>query len=409
MSSLPAEITLPPPEPRKLIEKTAQYVAKHGVAFEQKIKAKESSNSKFLFLNSQDPYNAYYHYVIDTFRSKEQLPILQEKREVSVIPEIRTRKQDSADENDESMVIPEDPQPFSVLHIQNGELDLLEKEMTLTDFNVLKLVAKLNILHPDKGINDIINTDETIAPHLKFMNTENKFHSVYLRYKSVYDLVINHKDELIKKIDHFSQEQYLTECVEVSEKIENIQTITREITQKKTDTLLAYTSIDWNEFEIVETIAFFDDDNYEKPLSKNNLKYRSLITKESNKFLDELKEPIYEEDTDDVMPGYNDEEEKIAEENTDKKRPKISKGIKIKQAGESRLKRKMESGPRLLKCPLSGEMVPEEDFPTHLKKLLRDPKYQEEKSRYESKFKYGDNLSSTQVWTNINSIVNRFT
>jgi splicing factor 3A subunit 1 len=55
-----AEIILPPPAVRELIDKTADYVSRNGTAFERRIADRESTNTKFAFLSPGDPFNAYY-------------------------------------------------------------------------------------------------------------------------------------------------------------------------------------------------------------------------------------------------------------------------------------------------------------------------------------------------------------
>lgn len=43
-----------------IVDKTAAFVARNGVDFENKIREKEASNKRFNFLSPTDPYNAYY-------------------------------------------------------------------------------------------------------------------------------------------------------------------------------------------------------------------------------------------------------------------------------------------------------------------------------------------------------------
>jgi hypothetical protein len=53
-------IIYPPPEIRTIVDKTAAFVARSGLQLEEKIREKEKANPKFCFLNSNDPYHAYY-------------------------------------------------------------------------------------------------------------------------------------------------------------------------------------------------------------------------------------------------------------------------------------------------------------------------------------------------------------
>ena len=58
-------LIIPPPEIRAVVDKTAQFVARNGKSFEQRILASgEGKTSKFNFMKSHDPYHAYYEYKI---------------------------------------------------------------------------------------------------------------------------------------------------------------------------------------------------------------------------------------------------------------------------------------------------------------------------------------------------------
>ena len=54
------DFILPPPDARAIVDKTAQFVAKNGAAFEAKIKERQGNDIKFSFLEPSDPYHAYY-------------------------------------------------------------------------------------------------------------------------------------------------------------------------------------------------------------------------------------------------------------------------------------------------------------------------------------------------------------
>lgn len=47
-----------------IVDKTANFVARNGVDFENKIREKESGNARFNFLLPTDPYNAYYKHKV---------------------------------------------------------------------------------------------------------------------------------------------------------------------------------------------------------------------------------------------------------------------------------------------------------------------------------------------------------
>lgn len=61
---VPEGVIYPPREIRAVVDKTAQFVARSGPQFEERIRENERANPKFSFLNPRDPFHAYYLYKI---------------------------------------------------------------------------------------------------------------------------------------------------------------------------------------------------------------------------------------------------------------------------------------------------------------------------------------------------------
>lgn len=63
-------LILPPPEIRSIVDRTAAFVAKspNPETFEEKIRAREKTDSRFAFLNKADAYHAYYQHRLEAFR-----------------------------------------------------------------------------------------------------------------------------------------------------------------------------------------------------------------------------------------------------------------------------------------------------------------------------------------------------
>lgn len=63
-------IILPPPDIKSIVDKTAAFIAKNPnpAAFEEKIRAREKTDSRFGFLNETDAYHAYYQNRLKAFR-----------------------------------------------------------------------------------------------------------------------------------------------------------------------------------------------------------------------------------------------------------------------------------------------------------------------------------------------------
>jgi splicing factor 3A subunit 1 len=64
----PPGLIYPPPEIRKIVDKTAIFVARNGIQFEERIREKEKNDPKFCFLNPNDPYHAYYAFKLSEQR-----------------------------------------------------------------------------------------------------------------------------------------------------------------------------------------------------------------------------------------------------------------------------------------------------------------------------------------------------
>lgn len=440
MSEIPHDLTIPPVEFRTLIGKTATYVNKNGILFENKIKAKESQNPKFIFLNPNDPYHPYYQYALTCLQEYGKLPDIQQPESINVISNNET----GGIEEKEPLVAPE---PYKFIQPENNLLIYEEDNISAVDLKIIKLVAQFAAVNGDKvrkQFEEYVLNDSTISSQFQFLKPKHSMHSIFEKYRKVYDLLWNRKDDVLK----FHQKEpdltsFLNSCFNKAEYLEKESEDVSKIEEEKYLEKVLKESIDWNDFELAETIEFTDFDEVAelgKPFLKSDLEYRSLVEREKSLFeeiaeVDQGSDIEAEEGINDEQEGDNDEEgvpsyadnnsSESENEETDKinePEPKVSKigpkGMKIRAAGDSRsLKRKLESSnadelidpvtkERLLRCPITKKYIPETEFSNHISTLLRDPRYAEEKKRYESKFKYGDNLSTAQVYDNIQKLFN---
>jgi hypothetical protein len=53
---------------KEIIDKTSEFVAKNGAAFEELVIKAESNNPKFSFLKKDDPFRSYYDSKIVEFK-----------------------------------------------------------------------------------------------------------------------------------------------------------------------------------------------------------------------------------------------------------------------------------------------------------------------------------------------------
>jgi splicing factor 3A subunit 1 len=439
-SNIPSDITIPPAEVRTLIGKTATYVNKNGVAFENKIRTKESNNPKFIFLNDKDPYHAYYQHLLNILKTGGKLPIISQEDGQDLPPD-EIKKQNELTEKEPL----EKPTDYKFLQFENNQLIYLEDKVIDTDLKIIKLVAQFAVVNGSNVFNNFKNyvlNNTRLSSQYQFLKGTHSLHKLYEKYLNIYKLIWTEKKQLIEEFGtKLPRHEFLDSCFNKAEYLEKEDINTNEIKERILSEKIKVESIDWLDFELVETIDFTALDDVaqlNKPLNKSDLEYRSLVQKGQSSIFDQLNEEAEEAEEEEFIEEENftdnsqDEEEGIPQyqenkedSDTDKEvdiqSNKLPKGMKVKAAGESRLlKRRYQQGnftnnneqlvdpitkEKLLRCPLTDKLIPESKFQVHISTLLRDPKYSEEKQRYESKFKYGSGLSTEQVYENIQNLV----
>lgn len=402
-------VTLPPPEVRTMIQKTAGYVARNGVAFEQRVKAREAKNDKFQFLLDKDPYNGYYRYILGqikegNFKGSAKSKNANDKKDRSL--------EDSEKDTDFIMNIEQ-------LKYLPGDL---AKKISSVDLNVIKLVARFTAANGDnfiKQLKQLAKGNVQLTAQTAFLDKDHSMHKVYIFYLDSFKRILSDQCGIRRLTQNFDQTEFLDRCFARAEHDKKLKSDLSKELEEEEQKRLYYASIDWQDFSVVQKIEFTDLDDAAElpaPLERSELEFRSLVQKRASTMIEEAP-PDY--DTEDKVEEVKSEEKElqtVSSEYSDKKihRP-IPKGVKILSAGESRLKRQREknrerkidpvTGEKLLRCPITGKLIAESKFAKHISILLLDPRYKEEKSRYEAKFKFAPNISNNRVYENIKAMM----
>ncbi|PSK39050.1 hypothetical protein C7M61_002359 [Candidozyma pseudohaemuli] len=378
-------MSIPPIQLRDTIEKTAGYVLKNGSSFEERL-INNDKDGKFSFLKPDNEYHEYYKAQL----SKTEAPTKETKEKQSETKPLEKPK----------------------------DLEFLTElpPILAFDLEVVKLTALYVACNSQRHIDSLYRYMEQRGnrSQFAFLRRSYSLHALFTRLLKQYQTVINSVENpdkntqskaLHEKImldnSNLFQSAYDRAVYEQQHKIEK----KTEETEKK-NKQLHYASIDWQNFTLVAKVNFDAVDEVSElpiPLSRNDVVYRSLQAKSK-----EIEIPTAKPEA----PQEAEPETKQEPESEAKQQPKVPKGMKIKAAGESRLKRKnKESTPgsqRTIKCPITGKQIPEQDFDTHLRVLLRDPRYEEQKSNFMKKnFTYESNLTTDQVYENIKRLVKK--
>lgn len=387
-----SELIRPPAPILATIEKTVLYVKRNGPSFEEKLKLNDKEN-KFSFLDEKSPYHKYY-----------RAQFIEEKNG----SESKNGEQKPTIEKPDELFFATDLPPVST-----------------HDLEVIKAVALYVACNSDKH-GEVFQRQMDRAGRrnqFAFMNKNHTLWRLFQKYIKQYREIIEKSNN--KSSTHIDRYHNLGKS-ELFSRAYNRASYERSHKQAQKDRFaeerskqLHYASIDWQDFTLVAKVNFDAVDEVSElavPLLKEDVMYRSLQSKSKELELEvsAARKPselgVHGETGDKVENVPAGPEVARAEESAQEvARPRAPpKGMKIRAAGESRLKRKANEAERNIQCPITGKQIPELQFDTHLKVLLRDSRYQEQKDNFMRKnFTFSSNLTTDQVYENIKRLVNK--
>lgn len=355
----------PPDDIKQTIDKTIGYVVKNGISFEKRLLANNSDN-KFDFLQPSHEHYGYYKHHLGQLMG-------------------------------ETDVVKEDTQKVE----KPRELKFLTKlpAISTVDLEIVKLVALFTVVNGPDYLKRLLDHEKKLGnvAQFEFTRKSHSLHPLFSTYISQYKLVVDYfhekdSEEIRKLHDKLVTDDVLGAASRRAQYERDHRLNLRNKRKLQKQIQVHYASIDWQDFVVVGKVEFDAIDEVQElpvPLNMDDLVYRSLESKQ--------KDVIHEKE--------HKEEQK--EEQKDSIISKAPRGMKIRAAGESRLK-KTKAVENTIKCPITGELIPEDKFDTHLKTLLRDPRYQQQQDNFMRKnFSYASNLTTDQVYENIKRLVRK--
>ncbi|CDY62788.1 BnaCnng40980D [Brassica napus] len=67
-----AAIIEPPPDVRRMLQKTARLVSERGLKMESRVMDSNKNDERFNFLKSSDPYHAFYKHKLTQYRNNPE-------------------------------------------------------------------------------------------------------------------------------------------------------------------------------------------------------------------------------------------------------------------------------------------------------------------------------------------------
>lgn len=255
-------IIYPPPEVRSIVDKTASFVARNGPEFEEKIRQNEITNTKFNFLNHNDPYHAYYQHKVKEIsegkvpETAAPTPATPEKPSSQSLQtnlqkmSISAKAQDTQTKIIEQMIILKDP-PVDLDFILDAP------SIQPLDIDVIKLTAQFVARNGRPFLSSIMNKEQR-NPMFDFLKPQHSHFSYFTKLVDQYtkillpqkDLVSNMKKEVENPFGILREVAYRVEWEKVQQKEKQ-----KEEEQAEKDRV-AYAQIDWHDFVVVETVDY---------------------------------------------------------------------------------------------------------------------------------------------------------
>ncbi|KAL8687947.1 MAG: hypothetical protein Q9218_006022 [Villophora microphyllina] len=272
VSKPPAGVVLPPRDIRAIVEKTAGYVARNGVVFEDRIREKEKHNPKFSFLSANDAYNPFYAWRLNEVR---------EGRGTAV----------SAGRVGEAVPAPEPEKPKGPAPPPEFHFSARMPNISAQDLDVVRLTA-LFVAKNGRSFMTTLSQKETRNYQFDFLRPQHSLYQFFSRLVDQYALLLQaasaegmktqrlRMQELEKNVkDRFN-------ILDAARKRAEWVKFQEEQKQKKEEEAekekLEYAQIDWHDFVVVETVLFEEADDQADlppPPSLNDLQSASLEQK----------------------------------------------------------------------------------------------------------------------------------
>ncbi|KAB8077082.1 Pre-mRNA splicing factor PRP21 like protein-domain-containing protein [Aspergillus leporis] len=268
----PEGVVLPPKDIRAIVEKTAGYVSRNGIVFEDRVREKERNNPKFSFLNPNDAYASFYQW---------RLTEIKEGRGTAV----------SAGRPGESAAAPEPEQPKGPEPPAEFHFSARMPIINAQDLEVIKLTA-LFVAKRGKSFMTALSQRETRNFQFDFLRPQHSLYQFFTRLVDQYTILLRPEglDEATSEKNRLAELEHNVKnkfhVLDLAKKRAEWVQYQEQQKQKKEEEeeqeRITYAQIDWHDFVVVETVLFAEADDQSDlppPTSLNDLQSASLEQK----------------------------------------------------------------------------------------------------------------------------------
>jgi len=429
-------VIYPPPDIRGVIDKTAQFVAKCGPEFEQRV-LREQNVTKFSFLLPSNPFRPYYELKVKEFKTG----VVEEKQ-----PEVPQAVIDAKAKEDEKKKKKE-----QLKMLTDGKKKKVAKEppadqftvshpfIAPMDMDIIKLTAQFVARNGQKFLIGLTQR-ESRNPQFDFLKPTHALFGYFTSLVDAYTKCLMPNKEEVEK---------LRKCCNAPSEILD-KAILRFNWDEQQDGLRANKEeeekeekeqmgiIDWHDFVVVESIEFTAEDEkipLAAPLdTSTGAPHGAPVPLEGGKAgilasaaQIEIPKGVEEEEREEAAAQAEKEREERQRKETENKREREERERKEKEAKDKEDKEREEqekaaleqkemevdeepaelepeiplppmdpemkvrkdyvrhkkaAAARLMqRCPITGQLIPAEEMSNHLRILLLDPKWKQQKDQ----------------------------
>lgn len=272
VTKAPAGVVLPPRDIRAIVEKTAGYVARNGVVFEDRIREKEKHNPKFSFLSANDAYSAFYAWRLEEIRAGRGTAV-------------------SAGRVGEAAVVPEPEKPQGPAAPPEFHFSARMPNISAQDLEVVKLTA-LFVAKNGRSFMTTLSQKETRNYQFDFLRPQHSLYQFFSRLVDQYTILllsasvdgVKAQKARVRELEGYAADRFniLGRARQRAEWVQYQEEQKQKKEEEAEKEKLEYAQIDWHDFVVVETVLFEEADDQADlppPTSLNELQSASLEQK----------------------------------------------------------------------------------------------------------------------------------
>merc|ERR1719419_882765 len=427
-------IIYPPPEVRNIVDKTASFVARNGPEFESRIRQNEANNTKFNFLTQTDPYHAYYKHKVQEFKEGKATepgiaPLMGTTHGSSMAPQAPAAGKSLATAKMPEPVVLKDPPP---------EFEFIADPPSISayELDVVKLTAQFVARNGRQFLTNLMNREQRNF-QFDFLRPQHSLFNYFTKLVEQYTKILIPPKDLMTKLRKelelpFNSKDGVMGGVRYRAEWERHQERQKQKEEEaKEKERVAYASVDWHDFVVVETVDFqpTEHGHFPPPTTPEEVGARMLMEERFAAAPDApapstvtyIGEDVEEEELEEAPPNSKpieiqpapavreepnmqvvDMDEESSDEGSDEeiemeKRPtpapppiaappplnpdKVLIKANYDPKAVAPPVAALSSDEQMLVSPLTGELIPASKMAEHMRIGLLDPKWVEQKDR----------------------------